>query len=809
MMTHSNDEPQIDPICGMTVNPQTSPYRTSYQNQLYVFCSAYCLEKFKKHPEHYVQALSAAQPQKTHDVADSHSLYICPMDPEVKENHPGSCPKCGMALERANPVLARQTFYTCPMHPEIQQDHPGNCPICGMTLEPKEVEGEPDNTEYRDMLKRFWIGVILSIPVFMLAMGDMIPALNHLLPAGLSRLIQFLLSTPVILWAGWPFFQRGWHSVANRHLNMFSLISLGVGVAYVYSIIAFLFPAVFPPSLKHQGEVPVYFETASIITVLVLLGQVLELKARSQTNQAIKALLGRAAKSARLVRDGQELDVPIAQVQVGDVLRVRPGEKVPVDGKIVEGKSTINESMMTGEPIPVEKNVADAVTGGTINQTGSFLMKAEKVGSETLLSRIVQMVAEAQRSRAPIQGLADQVSSYFVPIVVLIAILTFILWAWLGPQPSFLYGLVNAVAVLIIACPCALGLATPMSIMVGMGRGAEAGVLIKNAEALEKLEKVKTIIVDKTGTLTEGKPKVTRIIVKDSWSENDVLQLAAALEQNSEHPLATAITREAQARSLPLPKVEDFMSETGGGIQGKIKGTSVLIGKLSFLERQSIQGDEKLQEQAQELQEQAQTVLFLAIDQQLVGLITVSDPIKRSTPAAVQALHQLGLKITMLSGDQKQTAQAVAHTLGIDEVHAGVAPQDKLQFINRIQEQKGLVAMAGDGINDAPALAAADVGIAMGTGTDVAMESAEVTLVKGDLMGIVRAIHLSRAMMRNIKQNLFFAFIYNILGIPIAAGLLYPWTGLLLNPIIAALAMSFSSVSVIVNALRLRHVKLD
>ncbi|MBA3722976.1 MAG: heavy metal translocating P-type ATPase, partial [Parachlamydiaceae bacterium] len=745
-----------------------SVYKSSHQDKQYVFCSKRCLDSFKKDPEKYM--------------------------------HPQS--------QQQNQAMDSKAEYTCPMHPQIVQDHPGNCPICGMTLELKSVGAESDNSEYRDMSRRFWIGLVLSIPIQILAMSSMVPSLDRFISPQLSRLIQFVLSTPVVLWAGWPFFERAYLSVLNRHLNMFSLIAMGVGTAYIYSVVALFFPHIFPSSFRHHGEIPIYFETASIITVLVLLGQVLELKARSQTSQAIKALLGRAAKSARVVRNGEEVEVSIDQVQVGDLLRVRPGDKVPVDGKITEGKSLVDESMITGEPMPVEKTVDDLITGGTINQTGSFLMRAEKVGSETLLSRIVQMVAEAQRSRAPIQSLADQVSAYFVPAVILVAILTFIIWALIGPEPSFAYGLVNAVAVLIIACPCALGLATPMSIMVGMGKGAEAGVLIKNAEALEKLEKVKTIIVDKTGTLTEGKPKLTKIITTGEWSENDLIRLAAAVEQNSEHPLATSIVQGAKDRSLNIPKVDNFISITGGGISGNVENHEIVIGKLNLLQNRKIQGLISLQEQAQSLQEQAQTVMFVSIDGKAAGLITVSDPIKNSTPNAIRELHELDQKIVMLSGDNEQTAQAVGKKLGIDEVHAGVEPQYKQDFVKQAKGKGGFVAMAGDGINDAPALAAADVGIAMGTGTDVAMESADVTLVKGDLMGIVKAIHLSHAMMRNIRQNLFFAFIYNALGIPIAAGLLYPFTGLLLNPIIAALAMSLSSVSVIGNALRLRRIKL-
>ncbi|WP_068471063.1 heavy metal translocating P-type ATPase [Candidatus Protochlamydia phocaeensis] len=757
---------QVDVVCGMSVNPEQTAYKTIYQNRQYAFCSQHCLDRFKNNPDQY-------------------------LDPDVKKALPRG------AIE-----------YTCPMHPEIVQDHPGNCPICGMALEPKTVVSEEDLSEYNAMRLRFWIGLILSIPVLVLAMGELIPALRPLTESNLSRWLQFLLSTPVVLWAGWPFFVRGWQSLVNRHLNMFSLISLGIGIAYLYSLVAFFFPGFFPLSFVHRGQVPLYFETASVITVLVLLGQVLELKARSHTSRALKALLGRAAKSARRVKDGEEQEIPIDQVGVGDILRVRPGDQIPVDGKVIEGQSSIDESMITGEPIPVEKGSGSSVVGGTINQTGSFLMRAEKVGSETLLSRIVQMVAEAQRSRAPIQSLADKVSGYFVPAVVLVAILTFIIWTWIGPEPSFVYGLVNAVSVLIIACPCALGLATPMSIMVGMGRGAEAGVLIKNAEALEKLEKVNTLIIDKTGTLTEGKPQINQVISKKPGQENEILRLAAAIEQNSEHPLAVSVVQGAKQRSLDVPKVENFQSFPGGGISGRADQHDILVGKFAFLKERNVRGLETLQQSANQLQAQALTMILVAIDGQAEGVIAVNDPIKQSTPSAVKELHRLGQKITMLSGDNEQNAQAVAKALGIDQVHANVAPADKQAFVQQEKGKNGLVAMAGDGINDAPALAAADVGIAMGTGTDVAMESAEVTLVKGDLMGIVRAIHLSRAMMANIRQNLFLAFIYNILGIPIAAGLLYPFTGLLLNPMIAALAMSLSSVSVIGNALRLRKAPL-
>jgi P-type Cu+ transporter len=702
----------------------------------------------------------------------------------------------------------QKTLYTCPMHPEVVQNSPGNCPICGMSLEPKEVEVQIDETEYRQMAKRFWIGLILTIPVLILAMGDLIPGLEKLISPPLSRALQLILSTPVVWWCGWPFFERAWHSILNRQLNMFSLIALGVGTAYIYSLIVLLFPHLFPPTFQHHGEISIYFDTAAMITVLVLIGQVLELKARNQTGQAIRALLKRGAKSARIVEKGEEREIPIEQVKVGDILHVRPGDKIPVDGAIIEGQSSIDESMVTGEPIPVEKTVKDMIIGGTINQTGSFLMEAEKVGNDTLLSHIVQMVAEAQRSRAPIQSLADQVSSYFIPAVIVIALVTFIIWSWIGPQPAFVYGLINAIAVLIIACPCALGLATPMSIMVGMGRGAEAGVLIKNAETLEKLAKVNTLIVDKTGTLTEGKPKLTQVMAVEQGKESEILRLAAAVEQHSEHPLAAAIVQAAQEQAMLLPKVEDFHSLTGEGVTGRILDQPVLIGKLSFLKKEHIKID-ILQQKEQSLQQFGQTILFVAIGGKPAGLLIVSDPIKSSSPSAIRALHELGLNVVMLSGDNQQSSQVVAEKLGIDEFYAGVDPQYKRDFVKIVQKGEKEVAMAGDGINDAPALAAADVGIAMGTGTDVAMETADVTLVKGDLTGIVRAIQLSRGMMKNIRQNLFFAFIYNVLGIFIAAGILYPWTGVLINPIIAALAMSFSSVSVIMNALRLRYLKLS
>ncbi len=737
--------------------------------------------------------------------------YFCPMCDGVESDKPGSCPKCGMALER-NPTFREpaKTIYTCPMHPEIEQDHPGNCPICGMTLEPKNVVagGKEENAELHDMTRRFWIGVALSVPVFILAMWHMLPGAPDWVQGDISRWAQFILSTPVVLWCGWPFFQRGWQSIRNRSLNMFTLISIGVGTAYFYSAVVVLLPQLFPPSFAAHGKIGVYFEAAAVITVLVLLGQVLELSARSRTGSAIRALLDLAPRTAHVVRDGAERDIPLQEVHVGDRLRVRPGEKLPVDGKIIEGKTTIDESMLTGEPMPVEKGIGQRATGGTVNQTGSVLIEAERVGSETVLARIVEMVAQAQRSRAPIQGLADKVAGWFVPAVIVIAALTFVVWASVGPEPKFAYAIVNAVAVLIIACPCALGLATPMSIMVGVGRGAQEGVLIKNAEAIELMEKVDTLVVDKTGTLTEGKPRLTTIIASDSVNENELLAAAAAVEQQSEHPLASAIVRGAQDRHVTLAKVQNFQSSTGGGVSGQVDGRAVLVGKPQFLKTQNIRDLDELESKAADLQAQGQTAIFVAIDGRVAGILAISDPIKESAHTAINHLHRLGIKVVMLTGDNERTARAVAEKLRIDEVEAGVEPQRKHERVRQLREEGRIVAMAGDGINDAPALAAADVGIAMGTGTDVAMESAGITLVKGDLRGIEKAINLSRATMSNIRQNLFFAFIYNTLGIPIAAGVLYPFLSLLLSPIIAGAAMSFSSVSVIGNALRLRKTAL-
>jgi len=704
-----------------------------------------------------------------------------------------------------------EVIYTCPMHPEVQQDHPGNCPKCGMTLELKTMSAvEEDNPELTDMTRRLWIGAALALPVFLLAMAHLLPALDHegWVMGDTSRWIQFVLSTPVVLWAGWPFFERGWRSIVTRHLNMFTLIAIGVGTAYLFSAVVMLMPGVFPNSFAPHGKVGVYFEAAAVIVVLVLLGQVLELRARSKTGSAIRALLNLAPKTARVVQDGEERGVPLESVQAGAKLRVRPGEKIPVDGVLLDGKTSVDESMISGEPIPVEKNTGDKVTGGTLNTTGSFLMQAEHVGSETVLARIVKMVADAQRSRAPIQALADKVAGYFVPTVLAVAVFTFIIWIWLGPQPRFAHAIVNAVAVLIIACPCALGLATPMSVMVGIGRGAQAGILIRNAEAIEILEKITTVVVDKTGTLTEGKPRLTQILTVSGMTEDELLIAAASVEQNSEHPLAAAIIHGAQERNVKLQTVTDFNSITGGGVVGKIGVREIAVGKLKFLQERGVADLGGIESKATALQAEGQTAMFVAINGKAAGFLTVSDPIKASTPEAIAQLHKLGLKIIMLTGDNERTANAVAKKLGLDQVEAGVAPQDKHERVQQLRQQGQIVAMAGDGINDAPALAAANVGIAMGTGTDVAMESAGITLVKGDLLGIAKAITLSRSMMRNIRQNLFFAFAYNAVGIPIAAGLLYPFFGLLLSPIIAGAAMSLSSVSVIANALRLRNAKL-
>ena len=697
------------------------------------------------------------------------------------------------------------------MHPEIEQDHPGQCPKCGMTLEPKtaSADGE-EQSEVRSLSWKFWSALVLTIPVLFIAMGHAIPGVHVdvIIPKRISKWIEFALATPVVLWTGGIFFARAWRSIVNRSLNMFTLIAIGVGAAYFYSAVAVIAPGIFPESFRRDGEVGLYFEAAAVITTLVLFGQLIEVKARSRTGQAIKALLGLAAKTAHRVRDGGEEEIPTDEIQKGDVLRVRPGEKVPIDGVIVEGKSNIDESMITGEPMPVSKASGDKVIGATVNQTGSFLMRAEKIGSETLLAQIVQMVADAQRSRAPIQKLADTVSGYFVPTVIAIAVITFVIWSIVGPAPTMAYALVNAVSVLIIACPCALGLATPMSIMVGVGRAAQAGILIKNAEAIEIAEKVTYLVTDKTGTLTAGKPEVVSRVGANSTSERDLLQIAASLESQSEHPLARAIVDAARKEKIELREVTDFKSTTGGGVFGKLDGKSILIGKEKFLVDSGVTIPAELKNKAQRLQEKTQTTVWLAVNENAIGILGIADPIKETSKQAVRALHQMGLKVIMCTGDNRQTAESVARELGIDEFRAELTPHEKIDIVKKLRSDGAIVAMAGDGINDAPALAAAQVGIAMGTGTDVAIESAGITLVKGDLMGIVKAMHVSRAVMRNIRQNLFFAFVYNALGVPIAAGALYPFFGILLSPMIAGAAMSFSSISVIANALRLRRLHL-
>lgn len=715
-----------------------------------------------------------------------------------------------MAASPPPAITGEPVIYTCPMHPQIRQPGPANCPICGMTLEPEVVTAETGpSAELIGMQRRFWIGLVLSLPVLALEMGGHLTNLHMLLGAQTSNWVQMILATPVVLWAGWPFFQRGWQSLVSRHLNMFTLIAMGTGVAWIYSAVATVLPEIFPPTVRsNEGAVAVYFEAAAVITVLVLLGQVLELRAREQTGGAIRALIDLAPKMARRVKaDGSDEDVGLDVIAVGDRLRVRPGEKVPVDGILLEGRSSVDESMITGESMPVTKETGSKLIGGTMNQTGGFVMEAGKVGRDTMLSQIVRMVAEAQRSRAPIQRLADQVSGWFVPVVIVIAVIAFVAWLLIGPEPRFAHGLVAAVAVLIIACPCALGLATPMSIMVGVGRGARLGVLIKNAEALERIEKINTLVVDKTGTLTEGRPKMTAIIPRNGLSADDLLQLAASLERSSEHPLAHAIVVDAQKQNLPLQDAQDFDSPVGKGVTGKVSGKKLILGS------HRIMADAKVDvlpmtAQAEELRDEGATVIFLAIDGSLAGLFAFADPIKTTTPQAVEALMDEGVEVVMLTGDNKSTAAAVALTLGITTVEAEVLPEDKSKIVSRLRSEGRIVAMAGDGVNDAPALAAADVGIAMGTGTDVAIESAGVTLLKGDLQGIVRARQLSRATMRNIRQNLFFAFIYNAAGVPIAAGALYPVFGILLSPIIAAAAMALSSVSVVGNSLRLRSIGL-
>ncbi len=797
--------PGKDPVCGMAVTPGKAAGTASYDGQTYHFCSRHCLAKFQAEPSKYA-ATPAGDP-----APKPAAEYTCPMHPDVRQDGPGSCPECGMALEPVRVTApASRIEYTCPMHPEIVRDQPGNCPICGMALEPKTVSaGEEESTELADMRQRFWVSAVLSAPVLVSAMGESIPGLNEIASPHARGILEAILATPVVLWGGWPFFVRAWQSLVNRSLNMFTLIGLGVGVAYLYSVVAILFPGLFPPSFTdHSGRVGVYFEAAAVIVTLVLLGQVLEIRARRQTGAAIKALLGLVPKNARLIRDdGSETDVPLEQVTVGDKLRVRPGEKIPVDGTVIEGASPVDESMVTGESIPVEKQAGSRVTGATVNGTGSFVMQAERVGSDTLLARIVEMVSQAQRSRAPIQKLADVVAGYFVPIVVVIAALTFLVWGLWGPEPRLAHALINAVAVLIIACPCALGLATPMSIMVAMGKGATMGVLFRNAEAIESLRKVDTLVIDKTGTLTEGKPKLVSIIPAPGVSEGDLLVWAASIERSSEHPLAAAIVKGAAERGVTPAPTEQFRSVTGQGVQASVAGTQIALGNQKLMDSLGVAVN-TFAAQAESMRSDGQTVMYLSADRKLAGLIGVADPVKETTPEAIRQLQAEGLRVVVLTGDNRITAQAVASKLGVDEVIAEVLPEEKRAKVQELQNAGRFVAMAGDGINDAPALAQAQVGIAMGTGTDVAMESAGVTLVKGDLRGIVRARRLSHATMSNIRQNLFFAFIYNALGVPIAAGVLYPFFGLLLSPMLAAAAMSFSSVSVVGNALRLRAARL-
>jgi Cu+-exporting ATPase len=820
----------------MNVNPATAKYVYALGGKNYFFCCAPCQEKFKADPSKYLQAtlppkssglitLGAAKPAAPSTYEGAHKLsnqtpssatrspaYVCPMCPEVREPKPGACPTCGMALEPDVPVASMRTEYTCPMHPEIVRPAPGSCPICGMALEPRTVTAAAaeENPELRDMTRRFWISVALTAPLMFIDMYHMMPnwpAVQATSESGSLSWIELALATPVVLWAGWPFFRRFWVSLVNRSPNMFTLIGMGTGVAYAYSVVATTMPDIFPASPPNiRGFPDLYFEAAAAITTLVLLGQVMELRARSRTSVALRALLDLSPKTARLLAaDGSEKDIPLEQVKPGDRLRVRPGEKVPVDGVILEGRSSIDESIITGESMPVEKSSNSKVIGATVNSTGSFIMRADRVGSETLLARIVQLVGQAQRSRAPIQRLADRVAKWFVPIVVAVAVITFIAWFFLGPQPRFAHALVNAVAVLIIACPCALGLATPMAIMVGVGRGAHAGVLIKNAEALEVLEKVDTLVVDKTGTLTEGKPKLQYFRAQTASEGDEVLRLAASLERASEHPLGAAVVHDAMERHLNLSEPTEFAYSTGKGIQGVVDGRRVAAGNIAFMSEIGA------------LSPTAGIVLgtvpgatsiFVAVDGKYAGNLWVADPIKRSTTAAIRALQALGIRVVMLTGDSRAVAESIAEALDITEFEAEVLPERKLEIIRKLQGQGRVVAMAGDGVNDAPALAQADVGIAMGTGTDVAMESGGITLVKGDLTGIVRARNLSHATMRNIRQNLFFAFVYNAIGVPIAAGVLYPFFGLLLSPIFAAAAMSFSSVSVIANALRLRNAKL-
>ena len=804
----ANPKPgQIDPVCGMTVDAAKAADSVEHKGQTYYFCGKGCGAKFRADPDRYLNPVPAAPPTP----AQASTEYICPMDPEVHQLGPGACPKCGMALEPATvAVPATRTEYTCPMHPEIVRSEPGSCPICGMALEPREVTAEESNPELDDMTRRLWIASALSAPLLAGMFADLVPGmpLNHVLtPAGRGWL-ELVLATPVVLWCGWPFFVRAWQSVVNRSLNMFTLIGIGTAAAYLYSLTAVVVPQIFPASARAaDGQIGLYFEPAAVIIALVLLGQVLELRARFRTSGALRALLGLAPRTARRVdANGNEAEVPLAQVVPGDTLRVRPGEKVPVDGAVLSGASSVDESMVTGEPIPVEKHPADAVTGGTLNGTGSFLMRAERVGADTLLAQIVSLVSQAQRTRAPIQRLADRVSAWFVPTILVIAVVTFVAWLVLGPEPRLAHAVVSAVAVLIVACPCALGLATPMAIMVGTGRGAGAGILIRNAEALERFAKVSTLLVDKTGTLTAGKPAVTAISPATGTSESDLLRLTASLERASEHPLGSAIVAAATARNLPLTGTSAFNSITGKGAQGTVDGHAITIGTADLLRDLGIDPAPLLAE-AEDRRTHGETVVLVAIDNQPAGLVAVADPLRPNTAQAIRDLKAAGLEVIMVTGDNATTARAIASQLGI-AYEAGVLPQGKADVVKAHQRGSRTVAMAGDGINDAPALAQADVGIAMGSGTDVAIEAGGITLLGGDLRGILGARRLSHATMRNIRQNLVFAFLYNGLAVPLAAGVLFPKFGLVLNPMIAAAAMSFSSVSVIANSLRLRNAKL-
>jgi P-type Cu+ transporter len=810
MASEPTKPPAIDPVCGMTVDPANAA-SVDYEGTKTYFCCSGCAAKFRADPARYLKTkqnvLAIPVPTKDEAKAD----YTCPMHPEVHKAGPGSCPKCGMALEPATiQAPSSRTEYTCPMHPQIVRDAPGSCPICGMALEPRTVSIDDENPELVSMTRRFWAGVALTLPLLAVMVSDILPGhpIQHLLSGGLLGWIEFALATPVVLWAGSPFFERGWESVVHRSPNMFTLIAIGTGSAYLYSVAAVVAPGIFPAAFRDMsGALGLYFEAAAVITVLVLLGQVLELKARSQTSGAIKALLGLTPKTARRIAgDGTESDIDLSAIQVGDTLRVRPGEKIPTDGVVTEGCSSVDESMVSGEPIPVEKAADAQVVGGTINGTGSFVMRAERVGADTLLAQIVKMVSEAQRSRAPIQRLADKVASWFVPAVLACSVITFAIWAILGPQPAYAHALINAVAVLIIACPCALGLATPMAIMVGTGRGAAAGILIRNAEALETFEKVTTLVVDKTGTLTEGRPRLTSVIPAEGFNESQLLQMVASLEKASEHPLAAAILAAAKEKKIALQEVKDFKSITGKGVTGQLQLKRVSIGNAALMADVGASSD-VLNDKSSALQKEGQTVMFIASDGKFAGLIAVADPIKDTTLDAIQQLKKEGIRVLMVTGDNHTTASAVAANLGID-FEADVLPEKKAEVVKKLQAEGAIVAMAGDGVNDAPALAQANVGIAMGTGTDVAMKTGGITLVKGDLRGIVKALRLSQRTMSNIRQNLFFAFIYNALGVPLAAGVLYPFFGLLLSPMIAAAAMSFSSVSVIANALRLKTANI-